>query len=155
MTIFLRKLFIEDKELGWEFILSKAKLKEGTEQSGIIVTAKPMKNRFAKPEKIKFHIHFNTGMNPYVGLEEYISWENCGIQKGKIEKGVFVPNENGRSMAVEHLGTHVPMNELFTPKVFTKEVLERLEPLIAQKFAYSSSVEQDDLELMFEVDDQA
>ena len=23
-------------------------------------------------------------MNPYVGLEAYINWENCGIQKGKL-----------------------------------------------------------------------
>ena len=44
--------------------LGKAKLKEGIEQTGIIVTAKPNKNRFAKPTNIKFHISFNKGMNP-------------------------------------------------------------------------------------------
>ena len=28
-------------------------------------------------------------MNPYVGLESYISWERCGIDRGKFidEKG--------------------------------------------------------------------
>lgn len=71
--------------------LSKAGLKEGAVGSngyamktGIVVTSKPAKNRFARPLPIKFHISFYKGMNPYVGLEEYINWENCGIQKGKL-----------------------------------------------------------------------
>lgn len=71
--------------------LSKAGLKEGAVGSngfamktGIIVTSKPAKNRFARPLPIKFHISFYKGMNPYVGLEQFINWESCGIQKGKI-----------------------------------------------------------------------
>jgi len=71
--------------------LSKAGLKEGEVGSngfpmktGIIVTSKPAKNRFARPLPIKFHISFYKGMNPYVGLEQFINWENCGIQKGKL-----------------------------------------------------------------------
>ncbi len=71
--------------------LSKAGLKEGAVGSngfamktGIVVTSKPAKNRFARPLPIKFHISFYKGMNPYVGLEQYINWENCGIQKGKL-----------------------------------------------------------------------
>ena len=66
--------------------LSKAKLKEGNDnlQTGIIVTAEPDKNRFCKPVKVKFYISYVNGMNPYVGLEEYMSFERCGIQKGKF-----------------------------------------------------------------------
>lgn len=71
--------------------LSKAKLKDGTKdakgrktQNGIVVTAKPNKNRFVKPVAIKFHIDFNKGMNPYVGLEEYLEWDICGVGKGKL-----------------------------------------------------------------------
>jgi len=64
--------------------LGKAKLKEGTVQTGIIVNAKPNKNRFVQPIPIKFHISFDKGMNPYIGLEEYISWDNCGIGRGKF-----------------------------------------------------------------------
>ena len=37
------------------------------------------------PIDIKFHISFSNGMNKYVGLENYVSWEACGIQRGKIE----------------------------------------------------------------------
>jgi len=71
--------------------LSKAGLKEGETGSngyamktGIIVTSKPAKNRFARPLPIKFHISFYRGMNRFVGLEEFINWESCGIQRGKI-----------------------------------------------------------------------
>ncbi len=71
--------------------LSKAGLKEGevgangfAMKTGIVVTSKPAKNRFARPLPIKFHISFYRGMNPYVGLEQYINWETCGIQRGKL-----------------------------------------------------------------------
>jgi RecA/RadA recombinase len=64
--------------------LTKAQLKEGDSKTGIIVTATTEKNRFARPEKIKFHIHYKKGMNPYIGLHEYLSWDNCGIENGKI-----------------------------------------------------------------------
>jgi len=73
-------------------MLSKAGLKEGGDEAaaagiqktGIIVTSKPAKNRFARPIPVKFHISFYKGMNPYVGLESFINWENCGIQRGKL-----------------------------------------------------------------------
>jgi RecA/RadA recombinase len=151
--------------------LGKAKLKEGTEQTGIIVSAKPNKNRFAKPTPIKFHISFNKGMNPYIGLEEYISWDNCGIERGRFineagyekltESGkaecrkhvyekdgkdvtiYFQPAATARKIAVAHLNDLVDLNELFTPKVITDEVLQRLEPIIKQKFCYGV----DDLDL--------
>lgn len=151
--------------------LGKAKLKDGTEQTGIIVTAKPNKNRFAQPLPIKFHISFNKGMNAYIGLEEYISWDNCGIERGRFitegqyeklteagqadcrqhiyDKGgkevtvYFQPAATARKMAVAHLNDLVDLNELFTPRVMTQEVLQRLEPLVNQKFSYGT----DDLDL--------
>lgn len=65
--------------------LSKAGLKEdGVNKTGIIVTSKVAKNRFARPLPVKFHISFYKGMNPFVGLEQFFTWENCGIQRGKI-----------------------------------------------------------------------
>jgi RecA/RadA recombinase len=151
--------------------LGKAKLKDGAEQTGIIVTAKPNKNRFAQPLAIKFHISFNKGMNAYIGLEEYISWDNCGIERGRfITEGqyekltdagkdecrqhiydrdgkevtvYFQPAATARKMAVAHLNDLVDLNELFTPKVMTSQVLQRLEPIVNQKFKYGV----DDLDL--------
>jgi len=152
--------------------LGKAKLKDGTVQTGIIVSAKPNKNRFAVPTPIKFHISFNKGMNPYIGLEEYISWDNCGVQRGKLlserefqklkeadqlecrkhsftenEKDVtmyFQPSDTARKIVVKHLNDTVDLNQLFTPVVFTNDVLKQLEPIVSKKFSYG--VEELDME---------
>jgi len=75
-------------------MLSKANLKEnnkeaekmGMTKTGVLVTSKPTKNRFAKPIPVKFHISFYNGMNPFVGLERYVSWETVGIGPGKLEE---------------------------------------------------------------------
>ena len=143
--------------------LSKAQIKEGTVQTGIIVTVKTLKNRFGKPIPIKFHIRWDKGMNPYIGMEEYMNWETCGIQKGNIfsekdydkmseadknkaqefshagETLYFYPKDTARNYIVKHLGVGVPSTELFTEKVWTKEVLETInEKCIKPKFSYGT-----------------
>lgn len=154
--------------------LSKAKLKEGSDntQTGIIVTAEPDKNRFCKPVKVKFYISYVNGMNPYVGLEEYISFETCGIQKGKfisekdynkspneeyirVEKSdgevvYFVPSETARNFCLDS-GETISPKELFSKKAFTKERLERLDKYIQSQFKYAEGVQVGDL---FEEDDE-
>lgn len=153
--------------------LSKAKLKEGSDnsQTGIIVTAEPDKNRFCKPTKVKFYISYVNGMNPYVGLEEYISFERCGIQKGKfitekeynkspnedyvrVEKTdgevvYFVPSDTARNFCLDS-GETISPKELFSKKAFTKERLERLDKYIQSEFKYADGVQINDL---FEEDD--
>jgi RecA/RadA recombinase len=154
--------------------LSKAQLKEklnpgeDERQTGIIVTSKIKKNRFAKPHKIRFHISFYKGMNPYVGLEEFISWDNCGIDRGKIitenefkkeyegkndetskyiastkfifKEGdkervlYFEPNDTAKTFAVKHLGTHIKPRDLFTPNVFTDEVIDMLDEKVIRPY---------------------
>jgi RecA/RadA recombinase len=77
-------------------MLSKANLKEnnkdaekaGMTKTGVLVTSKPTKNRFAKPIPVKFHISFYNGMNPYVGLERYASWETVGIGPGTLKERI-------------------------------------------------------------------
>jgi hypothetical protein len=124
--------------------LSKAQLKEGssTTRTGIVVTSNLKKSRFTVPEQVKFHISFANGMNPYVGLQDYVSWEACGIERGKLEevKGPdgkkelkFSANASSTRWAVRHLGKTVTTSELFTSKVFTQEVLEQLDEKIIQK----------------------
>jgi hypothetical protein len=161
--------------------LAKAKLSEGAEQTGIIVTAKPNKNRFAKPYPIKFHISFDKGMNPYVGLEEYISWDNCGIERGKfineatylkLSEGdksqcrvhtytkdnkevtiYFQPSQTARKLCVKHLNDTVELNELFTPRVITEDILKMLEPIAAKKYKYSTEeLTQEDFSIMLNED---
>ena len=154
--------------------LSKAKLKEGSDntQTGIIVTAEPDKNRFCKPSKVKFYISYVNGMNPYVGLEEYISFERCGIQRGKfitekeyekspnedyvrVEKKdgdvvYFVPSDTARNFCLDS-GETISPKELFTSKAFTKSRLERLDKYIQSEFKYADGVQINDL---FEDDDE-
>ena len=148
--------------------LSKAKLKEGTDntQTGIIVTAQPEKNRFCKPTPVKFYISYVNGMNPYVGLQDYISFERCGIQRGKFitekeyekspdedyirvetkdgEIKYFVPSDTARNICCDN-GDVFPLNKLFTSQVFTKERLERLDKYIQKEFKYADGVKVNDL----------
>lgn len=134
--------------------LSKAKLKEEDQmddldlgQSGIVVTAKMVKNRLAKPKKVKFEISFVSGCNPYVGLDYWLTpetYDAVGICKGKIgDDGKFKPG--GNRWFVRHLGKHVPGGDLFSPKVFTKEVLDSLRPIIKEYFRYKSLTEIDEV----------
>ncbi len=73
-------------------MLSKAKLREDVDAAkkaemnttGIVVTSYVRKNRFARPIPVKFHISFFRGMNKYTGLEKHITWDSCGIGRGKL-----------------------------------------------------------------------
>lgn len=132
--------------------LNKAQLKEGAEKTGIIVTAKPNKNRFAKPHPIKFHLHYTQGMNPYVGLEQYIDWDDIGITRGVIEKGEKIPKSTARNWICKHLDETVPNSEFFTEKVFTREILEKIDKKIYPLFNYNTETEDVDIEELFETE---
>lgn len=151
--------------------LSKAQIKEGAMQTGIIVSVKTLKNRFGKPIPIKFHIRWDKGMNRFIGMEEYIDWDTCGIQKGNIitqkeydkmsEKdqnatkpfdieGVthyFVAKETARNFIVKHLGRGVSPYELFTETVFTRDVLSQInDKKVRSRFSYGTDEGSDEVE---------
>jgi RecA/RadA recombinase len=125
--------------------LSKAQLKEGnsTTKTGIIVTSNLKKSRFTIPEPVKFHISFANGMNPYVGLQDFISWDACGIGRGKLEEVknasgvkemVFTPSESPQARwAVKHMGKTITSSQLFTAEVFTEDVLKQLDENVIKK----------------------
>ena len=137
--------------------LSKAQLKDGAgTKTGIICTSTLKKSRFTIPEQIKFHISFSHGMNPYVGLQDYVSWEACGIERGKFEEVknpetgkkemIFKPNASSTRWGVKHLGKTVASTELFTERVFTKEVLEQLDVnVIKDKFKFPDLADHNDI----------
>ena len=134
---------------------SKSHMKEDKDKTGIIGHSAPHKTRFAIPTPVDFHINFYEGMNPFTGLELFVNWEACGIDKGKLltqkdfdkEKNkpakhypyqlinedtgevkdlVFIPSSTGR-WCIKHLGKSIPsIDLLFTPEIFTKSVLEEL-----------------------------
>jgi RecA/RadA recombinase len=173
---------------------TKAGLKDGDEEAadagqsktGLVVTSKVVKNRFVKPIPIKFHISFYKGMNPYVGLENYVSWETCGIGRGKLveeileepqwedeEKTIpkmyrgkqkiertktgnyiYEADDKAKTFAVKHLGRTIKGSALFSAEVFTREVLEGIDKVIAPIFQFPKTVsDQGELEDMFNLED--
>jgi hypothetical protein len=158
-------------------MLSKAQLKEdGTNKSGIIVTSKTHKNRFAKPIPIKFHISFTRGMNPYVGSQSYLNFAEHGVGLGSYKEVIdeipvlddqgnpvisrgkpkvnkvatgrweFQDDPDSKVWGVKHLGGEIKAAELFTTKVFTEEVLENLNLSINEIFKYPKSTDDETLE---------
>lgn len=146
-------------------LLSKGTLRDDNKTTtGIIVRSKTRKNRLAKPIDIEFHISFHKGMNPYVGLENYVSWENCGVVRGskltekefsklkpddqekcfkfKVNKETFYakPSIQGKNYIVRHNGDEVPIRQFFTDRLFTREVLLELdEKIIKPTFKFPES----------------
>jgi RecA/RadA recombinase len=141
-------------------MLSKAQLKENDTKTGIIVTSTPKKARFTKPYQVKFHISFMNGMNPYVGLQDFVNWENCGIQRGKLEvdkktgEMIFTPVESSPRWAVRHLGKTVPSSQLFSSEVFTMNVLKELdEKVIKPHFLLPDLFDESELDELTEIED--
>jgi len=78
------------------FLLTKGKLDdaEGEKKAkdknvdavrvGVTIYVTPVKQRFAKPIKVQLHIPFYKKPNPYVGLEKFVSWDGCGIIRGRM-----------------------------------------------------------------------
>jgi RecA/RadA recombinase len=153
-------------------MLSKGTLRdEAKTTTGIIVRSKTRKNRLARPIDIEFHISFHKGMNQYVGLEQFVSWENCGVGRGnkltekeflklktdeqsicsefKVgdETFYYLPKKLGKSYVIRHNGDLVPVKEFFTSKLFTHEVLLELdEKVIKPTFKFPET--QDEIDLL-------
>jgi hypothetical protein len=82
-------------------------------------------------------------MNPYVGLQDFISWDACGIGRGKLEEVknangvkemVFTPSESPQARwAVKHMGKTITSSQLFTAEVFTEDVLKQLDENVIKK----------------------
>lgn len=154
-------------------LLSKAKLEDkerddmSTGAAGSVITALARKNRLAKPKKIKFEIDHSKGCNPFKGLEQFCTIDNfdkVGIAKVKPnvdKKTGEITYSAGSKWYVKHLDKTLFDSQLYNSKVFTKEVLEALEPIIYDYFRYASFEEyQIEMEAMdekysnFEQDDE-
>jgi len=104
---------------------TKSQEKTGTEVSGAILTAKSMKNRFAKEKsKVKFTVSFEGGLNPYSGL---LSW--CEEEK------VF--EKDGRGYIFE--GQKFTKKELSDPVFWDTLLAGKLGELLKNKFTYKAS----------------
>lgn len=141
------KLDGNDKENDKLAASSKSELTK----TGVVVSATPQKSRFTIPQKVKFYIPFFKKPNQYVGLDQYMTWENSGIVRGKCynqkefdklkpaeqeicmqfeyngEMFYALPKDTSKYIVVKHLGCEVPLAELFTPKVMTDEWLRKFD----------------------------
>jgi RecA/RadA recombinase len=138
--------------------LAQAKLKTGEEDeldlnsSGVLITAKSRKNRLAKPKKVKFEIDHSKGTNKYTGLDFFCTPENfekIGIAKVKPEldkkTGEITYKESNR-WYIKHLDKSLFEKQIFNSKVFTEDILKKLEPIIFEYFSYVSQDEIDKIE---------
>jgi RecA/RadA recombinase len=149
-------------------MLSKGTLRdEAKTTTGIIVRSKTRKNRLAKPIDIEFHISFHKGMNQYVGLEQFVSWENCGVGRGKKmtdkeysklkpaeqescsafevegETYYFMPGKLSRNYISRHTGDEIPIKEFFSARLFTESVLQELdEKVIKPTFKFPETTDE-------------
>ena len=62
----------------------KEESEDGKKRTGVILRAKSHKNRKVAPVEIKFHLSYKEGMIPYVGLEEFLSWDICEVDFGSL-----------------------------------------------------------------------
>ena len=90
-------------------------------KTGIIINSRPKKSRSTIPITISIHVGFVGGMNPFVGLEDYLDWDACGVGKGKImteKEYAKTGSKEGRPF------THTSIQE--NSKGEKKEVVENL-----------------------------
>lgn len=147
---------------------------ESNVKNGITVTAKCTKNRFARPKKISLAIPFYKKINKYLGLEQYMTWENSKVCRGSMltdaewtkmggdSKTVHsweldgktyhcIEKDTARGIVVAALGKQVSFAEFFTPEVFTEERLKQLDDeVIRPEFELPS---QDSFEDITDIED--
>lgn len=149
-------------------------------KKGVLVSAKASKNRFTIPQIVRFQIPFFHAPNPYVGLENYITWENSGIIRGQMlsEKdynkmsdadkqkcyemtdtdgnvAYAYPKDTATKIVVKHLHGTVQLNELWSPDVFTPEILKNLdEVIIRPNFELPSQSSNADLDELIEAENE-
>lgn len=134
IIILLSKSQLEDK--------NKDEMSLGT--TGSVITARARKNRLAKPKKAKFEIDQSKGCNEFKGLEFFCTPENfdkIGIAKVKPvvdKKTGEITYESGSKWYVKHLDKTLFDSQLYNRKVFTRAVLEAIEPIAYEYFRYAS-----------------
>lgn len=148
-------------------------------KTGVVVTAKPEKSRFTIPQKVKFVIPFFKKPNPYIGLESYLDWDNFGVMVGELldenvynklsesEKSICSemtnecgelcyarPKDTSKKIVVRHLGKEIPKQDLFTPEVFTDELLKKMDELVIRpNFELPSNDSNSDIEDFINVEE--
>jgi len=107
---------------------------EDKQKTGIIVTAEIMESRFSMHRPVSFYISFTRGINRFLGLEEFISWDVCGITKGKMVDYINIAQEIFGKKAID-------TSDWLNNKYSTKLVLSSLSS--NKKDSFQPSFEED------------
>lgn len=112
-------------------------------------------------------------------MEPYLDWDNFGVMVGELldeksygklsesekatcsemadENGVVCyahPKESSKKIVVRHLGKEIPKQELFTPEVFTEELLRKMDELVIKpNFELPSNDSNSDIEEFIDGED--
>lgn len=108
---------------------------ENKMKKGIIVTAAISESRFSVHRPVEFYISFTRGINQYMGLQQFVSWDVCGIARGKM---VSYTDTAAEILAKKLVPT---VKELTTTKFSTDQVRKLLS--IPKKEAFKVSFERD------------
>jgi RecA/RadA recombinase len=115
--------------------LSKKKLKENKEQTGVLITAEMAKSRLSKEgAKVEIHLDFENGLDTYHGLVDFACaagvWEKSGSRIKVGEKSYYA-------------------SEIYKnpDQYFTEDVMSRLNKFSQKVFKYGSNqdIELDEL----------
>lgn len=143
--------------------LSKAKLKETSgKQVGVTVTCKLDKARFTIPsEPKKIQIHFLKGMNPFIGLESFITpevAEKIGFGPGKLSPATSKYTHDSKEFPSYWVNfetnKNVKKQMIYNTEYFTQEKLEIINEEAKKQLTYglddlnvSELVEEDNNEI--------
>lgn len=152
-------------------------------KTGVVVTAKVEKSRFTIPQKVRFQIPFFKEPNPYVGLDQYVTWDNSGLMlyakllddkqynklsdsekstcesfeftDGGITKTLYAyPKNTAKTFVSKSHGKEFPMSSFFTKEIFTDELLHKLDDeVIRPLFELPSHESNKDIDEMVNVCD--
>ncbi len=99
--------------------------------TGIDITSSIYESRYSKYSKIHMYIRLKGAMNPYVGLDDYVSWDACGIDKGKFIDLVDIAYEFVfKKLVTKDTIIGFTFNHKFMETNIGKGKLENIEPCI-------------------------
>ena len=79
---------------------------ENKQKMGVIVTAGINESRFSIHRPVEFYISFTKGLNAYMGLQEFVSWNICGIDRGRMVAYVDTASEISKKIGLEKSRTY-------------------------------------------------
>ena len=162
----------DQSKAGFDKKDDKMKDKADTDKVGVTLRSELIKGRLSMPNTIRLYLNFYKGVNQFTGLEEYVSWERCGVEKGNIEwipedkklksddetvvtdvvndgkRLIFHRNPKAHNYAVRDLLDTVKGKDFFSSKVFTPNVLNELDAHIQSVFKYDDIDDGNLLELL-------